>query len=94
MSFKQALLVGASTNPLSEASERIRKEYEAAKLKEPTKSPKITQLEANTATALLMTGPRGQHPTWRAVRKAVHRIRHGLAIEGSWRSWPTVKGEV
>lgn len=45
------------------------------------------------ARDFLMTGPRAQSPTGRAVRKAARRILKGLPIKGSWRGWPH-EGEV
>jgi hypothetical protein len=51
----------------------------------------FTPTEIAMAYSALMTGPRAQRPTWRAVRKAIVRVRHGGMIKGSWRGWPRIK---
>lgn len=92
--LKEILKQSSNDTIISFAETMIRRDYEKSREEEPTRIKKITQFEANTATMMLMTGPKAQRPSWRAVRKAVHRIRHGLEIKGSWRGWPTVKGDI
>lgn len=45
------------------------------------------------AEAALMSGPRAQKPTGRAIRKTVRRLKAGGDLKGGWRSWPrNIKG--
>jgi hypothetical protein len=45
-------------------------------------------IQFHLAEAALMTGPRAQKPTGRAIRKTVRRMKAGGKLEGGWRSWP------
>jgi len=46
-------------------------------------------IQWNLAEAALMSGPRAQKPTARAIRKAVRRMKAGGNLKGGWRSWPS-----
>lgn len=45
-------------------------------------------MQAYLAENALMSGPRAQKPTARAIRKTVRRLRAGGSLKGGWRSWP------
>lgn len=58
---------------------------------EPEKVGSLWYRAQAEARELLMTGPKAQAPSGRAVRKAARRLLKGLRIKGSWRGWPRIK---
>jgi len=92
--FTEMFKASAAEGPLVVAEDRLREEYEAAHKAVGHPPAGFSRDEINFATSQLMTGPSATPPRWRAVRKAIIRIRHGGKIEGSWRDWPRFKGEV
>lgn len=53
---------------------------------------KVTGTELADAREALMSGPRAQQPTWRAVRKMIARFRNGeLPGDFGWSPWRSAK---
>lgn len=49
---------------------------------------KFTAKEYDMCRTLLMTGPRAQHPTWRAIRKTLGRWKRGDVALAAKRKQP------
>ncbi len=45
-------------------------------------------IQWNVAENALMSGPRAQKPTARAIRKTIRRMKADMPLTGGWRSWP------
>lgn len=84
-----AVPVGAALFGDQKAAAAVAKMREQYAVEIPTDGSYTAQ-EYTLATVSLMTGPRAQRPTTRAIRKTIRRMRSGQPVKGSWRSWKAV----
>ena len=80
---------GAALFGDDKARAAVAKMQEEFRIEVPTDG-KFTAQEYTLATVSLMTGPRAQRPSFRAIRKTIRRMRSGQPVKGSWRSWKAV----
>lgn len=91
--LKAIMLGGGHRGVLLSANDKIAKELDVPQLTEQQAKAGRRQAEQIAAYDRLMNGPKATRPTGRAVRKVIGRIRAGLSLNGSWRSWPSTKQE-